>query len=77
MVAVSGFVVGFERTEYSVEEGSDVISVCLRVELRNILEPTQASVEIYTEDRTATSKYIDISEPHMNVFFLIYPMYRY
>lgn len=77
MVAVSGFVVGFERTEYSVEEGSDVISVCLRVELRNILEPTQASVEISTEDRTATSKYIDISELHMNVFFLIYPLCRY
>ena len=57
MITVSGFVVGFERTGYTVEEGSGVVSVCLQVEFRNVFEQTQASVVVSTNNETATSEW--------------------
>lgn len=53
---VSGYVIEFEIAQYTIGEGSALVSVCLRVESENILEPTQATIEIATVEGTATSK---------------------
>ena len=48
--------VGFERTGYTIEEGSGVVSVCLQVDFRNVFEQTQARITVSTQDGTATSE---------------------
>ena len=53
---VSGYVVEFVRTDYTIDEGSEVVSVCLRVEAENIFEPTQATIAVATVEGTASSK---------------------
>ena len=43
-------------TEYDAEEESGTLMVCLLVEYRNIMESTQATLNVYTLDGTATSE---------------------
>ena len=56
VTTVAGFVVGFERTAYTTMEGSGVVSVCLQVSSGNVLEQTQASIIVSTQNGNATSE---------------------
>lgn len=54
---VSGFVIGFQSSEYVRDEDSGSALVCLDVEMRNVEEGQEASVDIISEDGTATCEY--------------------